>query len=100
MRGQLTYRCDQHPAPHDCPDVFVIYNARFDEYGMPVRDGGWSSVLMRFCPWCGTAMPDSKRDFWFETLATMGINNPSKQTVPDLYRSDAWWRSLCGPGVH
>ena len=94
MRTQLSHECEQHPDPRDCPDVLVVYNPRFDEYGMPIRDGGTSSLSMRFCPWCGTAMPDSKRDLWFDTLASMGIDDPFEHPVPDEFRSDSWWRSL------
>ena len=97
MRAQLTHQCDQHPDPDNCPDVVVTYHPRFDEYGMPIRDGGSSSMGMRFCPWCGTEKPQSKRDLWFDTLATLGFDDPTEQSIPDDFNSDAWWRSRNGP---
>jgi len=93
MRTQLKHRCEQHPNPYDCPNVLVIYNPRFDEYGMPIRDGCPSSMFMRFCPWCGASVPESKRDLWFKTLAETGIDEPIRQGIPIKFESDDWWRS-------
>ena len=93
MRVQLTHECEQHPDPFDCPDVLVVYNAKFDEYGMPIRDGGPSVMSMQFCPWCGTQLPESKRDLWFNTLAALGFDDPSEQPISDEFRSDEWWRN-------
>jgi hypothetical protein len=43
-------------------DRVIYYWARFDEYLVPVHDGGTSGIQMRYCPWCGTRLPVSKRD--------------------------------------
>ena len=94
MRTQLTHQCEQHACPHDCPDVLVVYKPIFDEFGMPIRDGGSSSMNIRYCPWCGTMLPKPKRDLWFDTLANLGINDPLEQEVPSDFKSDAWWRSM------
>lgn len=92
MRVQLMRQCDQHPDPNDCPDVLVTYDPKFDQFGIPIRDGGSSSLSIRYCPWCGVSFPDSKRDLWFDTLEQMGIDGPMDQDVPDEFKSDAWWR--------
>ena len=92
IRVQLTLECEHHPDPFDCPEVLVVYNAKFDEYGMPIRDGGSSVMKMRFCPWCGVQMPESKRDLWFATLAKLGFGDPYDQNIPDKFRTDDWWR--------
>jgi hypothetical protein len=52
----------------------VAYSLVFDEYGIVVHDGGKSYVRIDFCPWCGTRLPESKRDQWFEALEAMGID--------------------------
>ena len=31
-------------------DILIIYVDKFEEYGIPVRDGGTSYSLIKFCP--------------------------------------------------
>lgn len=54
--------CDMMRYYIDHEDRVIYYWARFDEYLVPVHDGGTSGIQMRFCPWCGTRLPVSKRD--------------------------------------
>jgi hypothetical protein len=46
-------RRDMHP--FNDPDVLIW---RFDngDFGLPVRDGGPSMVVIKHCPWCGTEL--------------------------------------------
>ncbi len=67
----------------------VRYDARFDEYWIPA---GAARQSLFFCPWCGEALPPSKRDAWFEAVEALGLD-PWKDEVPEPFRSDAWWRS-------
>lgn len=83
--------CQAHPDPEDCPDILIQYMPRFDEYRLPVRDGGSSGVVIRHCPWCGAETPQSKRERWFGELAGLGFDDPFHQDIPEAYRSDAWW---------
>ena len=46
----------------------ILYSAKFGEYGIPVLDGGSSYITLEFCPWCGTKLPPSKRDEYFDRL--------------------------------
>jgi hypothetical protein len=59
MREQLELVCEKHPDADQCPDKLVTFWARFQEYGLLVHDGGDSAVTIRFCPWCGTRLPES-----------------------------------------
>jgi hypothetical protein len=93
MAEQLNYTCSAHPNSRDCPDVLVVYDPRFDEFGLPIRDGGDSVMIIQFCPWCGTRLPDSKRDLWFERLAEMGFDDPAIQSIPNEFQTDAWWKN-------
>jgi hypothetical protein len=97
MGRQLNYQCEQHPDSRDCPDVVVVYYPHIDEFGMPIRDGGASSLDMHFCPWGGTRAPDSKRDLWIATLESLGFDSPISDDIPDEFRTDAWWRSRDSP---
>ena len=77
----------------DCPDVVVIYYPHVDEFSMPIRDGGASSLGMQYCPWCGKQLPESKRDLWCDTLNSLGFDSPISDDIPAIYRTDAWWRN-------
>jgi hypothetical protein len=90
MLYHLTNRCKQHSNdPYACPDALVSYNAVFDEYGIIVHDGGPSSVMIGFCPWCGVKLPESQRDRYFDELDRMGLR-PDDPLLPKGYRSSAW----------
>ncbi len=80
------------PEGEDDSDIIVKYNEIFDEYGIPIYDGGASVVQIDYCPWCGHKLPESKRDRWFEELRQQGIEDVDNQ-IPEQYQSDQWWRN-------
>lgn len=79
----------------DKEDKIIYYVSRFDEYGIPVRDGeeavSSSYIGIDFCPWCGRKLPDSKRDDWFETLEKLGYDEPMEQEIPKEFESSEWY---------
>ena len=91
MTRAVSSSCDVHQDRFDCPDALVQYLPKFDEYGIIVHDGGTAVSGIRFCPWCGTQLPDSKRDRWFDELARRGIDADSED-IPSEFRSDEWWQ--------
>jgi hypothetical protein len=91
MNLALKNICEEHAGdPFACPDMLVAYSHTFDEYGLIVHDGGASTVAISHCPWCGSALPASQRDRWFEELAALGFDDPLAQDIPEQYRSAAW----------
>ena len=92
MRRQLELTCDLHSDPYQCVDRVVIYSPAFDEYGIIIHDGGRSYSAIRFCPWCGKKLPDSKRDRWFKVLESRGYKNPLAQEIPKEFLTDEWHR--------
>ena len=91
MKRQLTNACEEHAAdPYSCPDALVSYSAVFDEYGIIVHDGGPSSVLIQFCPWCGSKLPDSQRDLWFDEIEKLGFKGLYDPGIPEPYKTAAW----------
>jgi hypothetical protein len=83
--------CSENADPVACPDVAVIYNPRFDEFGIHLYD---RSVLgIRHCPWCGARLPDSRRDEWLRRVRALGIEDPADPRLPDELKSDAWYRN-------
>ncbi len=61
MTQHVNYACDQHPDPFECPDNLLYYSPRFSEYGLIIHDGGSSYFIIHYCPWCGSALPESTR---------------------------------------
>ena len=71
----------------------VRFSPVFREYGPLICDDGSSSF--RFCPWCGTRLPESLRDRWFAEVERLGID-PWEGEVPEEYQSSAWWTASPG----
>ncbi|MEU8358209.1 hypothetical protein AB0C27_19540 [Nonomuraea sp. NPDC048882] len=92
MARQVTWECDRHPDVSDCPDALVKFDERFVEYGLLVHDGGNSFIGISFCPWCGTRLPESQRNRWFEELEALGID-PGDDAIPIEYRDGRWLQS-------
>ncbi|MDC3416310.1 DUF6980 family protein [Aquibacillus salsiterrae] len=93
MTRQVNYECDEHPNPYDCPEKLIHYDERFDEYGIIIHDGGESSVTIFYCPWCGSKLPDSKRELWFDVLDDLGFDNPLEQEIPTQYKTGKWYEN-------
>lgn len=55
MGEKVTFKCDEHSDPWDCPD-YVIVKINKSSYGIPLRDGGSSYTNIDYCPWCGTKL--------------------------------------------
>ena len=90
MQAELDKNCSAHDR-FQCPDSLIGYVPKFDEYGIIVHDGGSSIVQINFCPWCGTKLPDSKRDRWFDELEKMGVD-PAGDSIPKEFQSEIWYR--------
>jgi len=76
-------------------EVALRYIPRFREYGIQVLDDGSSIQEIRFCPWCGCALPRSLRDRWFEEVEALGLESESPD-LPASYRTDVWWKHGVG----
>lgn len=70
----------------------MYYNAKFDEYGIIIHDGGASFSEIKFCPYCGSSLPQSKRDLWFDTLEKLGYDDPFDQDIPEDFESNRWYK--------
>jgi hypothetical protein len=72
-------------------DTPIVYSQKFDEYGLKIMDGGNSSLLVAFCPWCGERLPESRREEWFDAIEKLGIN-PWTEEIPKRYQTDEWYK--------
>ena len=94
---------------HKCKDMnyylsfekekIVLYNEIFDEYGIPECTGGTSYIIIKYCPWCGGRLPDSKRNEWFEELETLGFDDPFSDEIPSKFRSAEWYLGKPGKSL-
>ena len=90
MTSALAFDCADHSEPFDCADALVVYNEIFDEVGLLIHDGAASYVLIAHCPWCGTRLPESQRDRWFDETDEKDL---SDDALPPEYKSGAWRRA-------
>ena len=92
MRAQIEHACPDHPRRGECPDQLVGYSAKFDEYGLWIRTGEHASasswLAIDFCPWCGTALPVSRRDEWFDRVEALDLD---ARTAPTEMEGYGWW---------
>ena len=88
MKSAVESECELHAERSDCPDALIDYIAKFDEYGIMIHDGGSSYVLIDYCPWCGSKLPESQRDRYFAELERLGIHHLAE--VPSVYTDERW----------
>jgi hypothetical protein len=90
MVDALDFRCSHHKTPFECADALVVYNEIMNEFGIIIHDGTASYLLIDRCPWCGTRLPQSARDAWFERVDALEL--PENATPPLEFLPGAWRR--------
>lgn len=79
--------------PHQRPNRVVDWISPSNEYRIPISYDGYSSTVIRFCPWCGSHLSPSRRDEWYQVLWDMGYSDPGEDDeIPPEFKSDQWWR--------
>ena len=85
---------------HCCVDMSVAlsggemvleYVPKFREYGIRILDGGASHLEISFCPWCGSKLPETRRDAWFDELESRKLD-PGDPKLPAEFLSEEWWQ--------
>lgn len=92
MVKALEFDCDQHSDPFACADALIVYNEVLDEYGLIIHDGSASYVLIDCCPWCGTRLPESARERWFDAVDALGLAEGA--SPPAIFLSGDWRRKF------
>ncbi len=92
MRAQIEHSCPEHPGRGQCPDQPVGYSPKFDEYGLWIRTGedasAHSLLEIAFCPWCGSGLPASRREEWFDRLDSLQLE---PEETPEQMERYGWW---------
>ena len=87
--------------PAQGPNSPILWVASWDEYRINIPRDGWASTPIRFCPWCGACLPESKADLWHQILHDRGYADPGNDEIPEEFNSDEWWRKwLESGGAH
>jgi hypothetical protein len=84
--------CDQMTYAVKSPEVPVVYNPKFREFGIQILDGGTSILQINCCPWCGEMLPESLRNDWFDRLEKLGID-PATGEIPEEFRDSRWFEA-------
>lgn len=79
--------------PHQGPNRIVDWFGAWNEYRIPIPYDGYSSTIIRFCPWCGSRLPPSRHQEWYRVLKELGFGDPGgEDIIPAEFESDKWWR--------
>lgn len=73
------------------PEYPITEIAKFREIGLTILDGGDSVVILAYCPWCGSRLPASLRDQWFNELERRNID-PDGTEIPNQFLTAEWYR--------
>lgn len=93
----MRHCCEQMEAHLQDASVPIGYAPAFREYGLNIEKSRKQGI--DYCPWCGTKLPESLRDLWFETLeGVMGeaiydiaFDSNRFGEIPKKFQSEEWW---------
>jgi hypothetical protein len=68
-------------------DKRIYWSSIFNEYGL-ICQPSYEILKISFCPFCGSKLPNSKRDRWFERLEQTGWSTWGDPIPPELLRYD------------
>lgn len=84
----------------DCP-LQYIPDIRYYSMSAPVsfikKNVVWPSYVVKFCPYCGTKLPDDLVEKWMDILEQeYNIDDPydpkQKKLIPEEFKTDEWWK--------
>ena len=78
--------------PHQGPNPVLEWIAMWNEYRIPISRTGYQVTRILHCPWCGSKLPASVKEEWYQTLYALGYSDPGNDHLPEEFNSDKWWR--------
>jgi hypothetical protein len=95
MKIHANFTCDEHLNKYECPDAIIEYIEVFDEYGIIIHNSDGVIQEIKYCPFCGIKLPNSKRQEWVEKLNALGYESPFfDEKIPDEYKTSSWYKHL------
>ena len=83
--------CDELNEQLANKNIGILYNPKFREIGININDGGTSYIMINYCPWCGTPLPASLREKWFDIIFDELELEPDDPLIPSKMKTDEWW---------
>jgi len=90
MNTKPHHCCEQMEKLLDEGKTPITYLDKFREYCFVLGEVQLQTIT--YCPWCGTKLPTSLRDEWFDQLEALGLE-PESPDIPLSLTSGSWWRS-------
>lgn len=96
MKDNVYCVCEETFFCGDAEDKVINYSSAMDEYGIPIYDGknhtSSSHIIIRYCPWCGCKLPNSRREEWCDRLYELGYI-PFSDDIPVEFKTSAWYKT-------
>jgi len=92
-------------SPHACSEmqeyldegkVGICYIPFAREYGIYLKGAPLRFEVIKYCPWCGSKLPEPLREAWGDLLDVMELYAPfgeDRDRVPKEFWSDEWWKA-------
>jgi hypothetical protein len=86
----MKHCCEEMTQHLASKDVAINFLAKFREYAISYRHDERTFQTIRFCPWCGSRLPNSLRVAWFEKIHALGFE-PEDPGIPSIFQSEEWY---------
>lgn len=77
------------------PKGSIRYLPQFREYILESPGDSLICLSLNYCPWCGTCLPPSLRDTFFDILEkeyNLDLDILTLDKAPAEFQSDSWWK--------
>ena len=104
IREEVEEERRNYKGPHCCLTMdaelarggtVLHYSSKYREYGVKIPKST-GCMLMDYCMFCGTKLPESLRVPWFDILEQeYNLESPceeDKKRVPKEFLTDEWWK--------
>ena len=93
MSSSGEFCCKEIKCHIDSGETPIRYIPKFREFGLSILDGGTAYQLIHYCPWCGSSLPASLRDEWFDIVYDeLELEDVDDPNIPKEMLTDQWWR--------
>ena len=79
--------------------VAIYYDKEFRRYSIGMKNGTGAVQTMIYCPWCGSKLPKSLFNKWFDVLESeYGLEDihvleiEENPKIPKEFKTDEWWK--------
>jgi hypothetical protein len=78
------------------PKTLLQYYPIVREYAFTISNSP-AVQLLSYCPWCGTKLPESLEDTYYEILEKeygifRGVDIKHDRRIPQEFKSNEWWK--------